>query len=215
MGFIAKNSGGGDFKKVPAGAFIARCYSIIDLGTQTQNGQFGESTAHKLRLGFEVFGEDEDGSPLTVSFKGETKPMTIDKEYTVSMHEKANLRKELSAWRGKPFTDDEAKAFDVSALLGQYCMLNVAHKAAGNGKVYANIAGITPVPGALKNAKPQGVHALVKFDIDQPNMIMFEALPEFLQNKIKSAPEWDRNSRQPELSTANAADDISDDDIPF
>jgi len=61
MGFTTKNSGGGNFKRVPPGAYIGRCFSIIDLGTQTRNGQFGEKTAHEIRLGWELFGEDADG----------------------------------------------------------------------------------------------------------------------------------------------------------
>ena len=35
MSFIVENtSSGGDFKPVPAGLHLARCYRIIDLGTQ-------------------------------------------------------------------------------------------------------------------------------------------------------------------------------------
>lgn len=35
--------------------------------------------------------------------KGE-QPLVIDKEYTLSMAEKSNLRKDLKLWRGKEFT---------------------------------------------------------------------------------------------------------------
>ena len=59
MGFIAKDSGGGDFKRVPPGAYIGRCFSLIDLGTQTTNGQFGEKRQHKIRIAWELFGDDE------------------------------------------------------------------------------------------------------------------------------------------------------------
>ena len=215
MGFIAKNSGGGDFKKVPPGNHVARCYSIIDMGTQTMSGQFGEQSAHKIRLGFEVLGEDEDGTPMMVSINGKSMPMTIDKEYTVSMHEKANLRKELAAWRGRAFTAEEAAAFDVSKLLGQYCLLNVAHKDAANGKTYANIVGISPLPSALKNTKPAGVHPLVRFDLDAPDINVFESLSEWLQNKIKAAPEWDRKGKSSRDEEIIDDAEIDLEDCPF
>ena len=190
MGFIASDAGGGgNFKRVPAGAYIGRCYSLIDLGTQLSTGQYGEKMQHKIRIGWELFGEDESGNPLTIEQDGKEVPMTISKSYTVSLHEKAGLRKDLAAWRGRDFTDDEAKAFDVSKLVGAYCMVNVTTSET-NGKTYSNVAGLTPLPGALKNAKPAAVHANVLFDLDQPDMAVFNSFHEKLQDAIKRSPEW-------------------------
>jgi len=189
MGFTAKDSGGGDFKKVPPGAYIGRCYSLIDLGTQLTSGQFGEKLQHKIRVAWELFGEDDDGHPLTITVDGKEMPLTISKSYTVSLHEKASLRKDLAAWRGKDFTDEEAKGFDVSKLVGAYCMVN-AVTSETNGKTYTNVAGLTPLPGALKNAKPAGVHAPVLFDLDKPDMAVFATFHEKLQDAIKKSPEW-------------------------
>lgn len=189
MGFVASDSGGGNFKRVPQGVFIGRCYSLIDLGTQLSTGQYGEKMQHKIRIGWELFGEDDAGAPLTVDVEGHPMPMTISKSYTVSLHEKASLRKDLSAWRGKDFTDEEAKGFDISKLLGAYCMVNVTTSET-NGKTYSNVAGLTPLPGALKNAKPAPVHAHIKFDLDEPNMVAFNTFHEKLQEAIKRSPEW-------------------------
>ena len=100
MSFIASDSGGnGNYKRVPPGAYIGRCYSLIDLGTQLTSGQYGEKLQHKIRIGWELFGEDENGEALTIDVDGKTMPMTISKSYTVSLHEKAGLRKDLAAWR--------------------------------------------------------------------------------------------------------------------
>ena len=191
MGFIATDSGGGNFKRVPAGAYIGRCYSLIDLGTQLSSGQYGEKMQHKIRIGWELFGEDEQGNPLTVDVDGVEMPMTISKSYTVSLHEKSGLRKDLAAWRGKDFTDEEAKAFDVSKLVGAYCMVNVTTSET-NGKTYSNVAGLTPLPGALKNSKPEPVHEPVIFNLDAPDMEVFESFHEKLQEAIKRSPEYQR-----------------------
>ena len=216
MGFIASDSGGGNFKRVPAGVYIGRCYSLIDMGTQTSTGQFGEKTQPKIRIGWELFGEDEDGSPLTVEVNGHEMPMTISKSYTMSMHEKARLRVELAAWRGKEFTDEDAKGFDVSQLVGAYCMVNVTTSET-NGKTYSNVAGLTPLPGALKNAKPAAVHDLQLFDLDAPDMAVFEAFHEKLQEAIKKSPEWTRNSRKRHQSTDPREHEAAAEeyDIPF
>ena len=151
MAFIAKDSGGGDFKKVPPGAYIGRCYSLIDLGTQLTSGQYGEKMQHKIRIGWELFGDDEEGNPLTVEVDGKQMPMTISKSYTVSLHEKAGLRKDLAAWRGRDFTDEEAKAFDITKLLGKPCMINIIHKPGKSDptKTYQEISSITGIPKGM------------------------------------------------------------------
>ena len=225
MSFIASDSGGnGNFKRVPPGAYIGRCYSLIDLGTQLTSGQYGEKLQHKIRIGWELFGEDENGEALTIDVDGKTMPMTISKSYTVSLHEKAGLRKDLAAWRGRDFTDEEAKGFDVAKLLGAYCMVNIT-TSESNGKTYSNVAGLTPLPGALKNAKPAPVHEHVVFDLDKPDMAVFGGFHEKLQDAIKRSPEWARLARQEQRPTAQSAPPAGhpassgfvpeDEDIPF
>lgn len=189
MGFTATDSGGGNFKRVPQGVFIGRCYSLIDLGTQHTTGQYGDKFQHKIRIGWELFGDDDQGNPLTIDVEGVEMPLTISKSYTVSLHEKSGLRRDLAAWRGCDFTDKEAQAFDVSKLLGVYCMVNVTTSET-NGKTYSNVAGLTPLPGALKNAKPAPVHENVIFDLDNPDMKVFAKFHEKLQEAIKKSPEW-------------------------
>jgi hypothetical protein len=211
MGFIASDNGGGNFKRVPAGVFIGRCYSLIDLGTQLTSGQYGDKEQHKLRIGWELFGEEEDGTPLTIEVDGKQMPLTISKSYTVSMHEKARLRADLAAWRGREFTDEEAKAFDVSKLVGAYCMVNVTTSET-NGKTYSNVAGLTPLPGALKNSKPAAVHAVQLFDLDNPDMVVFEKFHEKLQEAIKKSPEWARYANP--HAKVGVFDDMPG-DVPF
>lgn len=189
MGFVASDSGGGNFKRVPSGVHVGRCYSLIDLGTQLSSGQYGEKMQHKIRVAWELFGEDENGEPLTVEFEGKMMPMTISKSYTLSLSEKASLRKDLQSWRGREFTDEEAKGFDISKLLGAYCMVNVTTSET-NGKTYSNVANLTPLPTALKNNKPAAVHEIVAFDLDNPDWTLFDTFHEKLKEAIKRSPEF-------------------------
>lgn len=219
MGFVASDSGGGNFKRVPPGAYIGRCYSLVDLGTQHSSGQYGEKMQHKLQIRWELFGEDENGNPLTIDVDGKEMPLTISKSYTVSLHEKSGLRRDLAAWRGKDFTEEEAKAFDVSRLVGAYCMVNVT-ASESNGKTYSNVAGLTPLPGALKNAKPAPVHDNVLFDLDKPDMSIFDTFHEKLQEAIKRSPEWASWQKKNGNMNHDTGNDIGDDcpdfgDPPF
>jgi hypothetical protein len=160
---------------------IARCYRLIDLGTQPKSYQGqAKGEARKIMASWEILGDERmpDG-----------KPFTISKSWFLSMHEKATLRKDLESWRGRPFSLEEESSFDVSKLLGAYCMVNCTQSET-NGKTYTNVAGLTPLPGALKNAKPAPVHANVIFDLDKPDMKVFEGFHEKLQDAIKKSPEW-------------------------
>lgn len=186
MGFVASDSGGGNYKRVPAGAHVGRCYSLIDLGTQLSTGQYGEKMQHKIQIKWELFGEDEQGAPLTTD---EGLPMTISKSYTLSLSDKASLRKDLASWRGRDFTEEEAKAFDVTKLLGAYCMVNVT-TSENNGKTYTNVAGLTPLPSALKNSKPNAVHENVIFNLDDPDWELFDSFHDKLKEAIKRSPEY-------------------------
>ena len=189
MGFIAKDTGTtSNFKRVPPGVYVARCYSLIDMGTQLSTGQY-ENEQHKIRLGFEIFGDDDEGNALTVDMNGKEMPLTISKTYTLSLHKKSALRKDLAAWRGVDFTEEEAAGFNVQKLMGQYCMVNVTEKEE-NDKKFTNIVGITPLPKALKNAKPAPVHDSVMFDLDEPDWNVFQHFHPKLQESIKKSPEF-------------------------
>ena len=75
-------------------------------------------------------------------------------------------------------------------------------------------------------AKPEGVHPLVKFDLDNPDMKVFEGFYQQLQDLIKASVEWrERTAKmtgQPAPAKPAAADpksgtsfDDMDSDIPF
>lgn len=189
MGFIVKPSEKREFKRVPTGVYVARCYALIDLGTQIDEGKFGRKEQHKIRIQWELFGEDEDGAPLTIQIDGEEKPMIVSKNYAMSLHEKARLRLDLASWRGKDFTEEEARNFDVSKLLNAYCMLNITERTEGD-KTYTNVSSISPLPAALKNAKPEPINETLVFDLDQPNWSVYEKLPTFLQELIAQSPQY-------------------------
>jgi len=225
MGMTA-TAGSQAFKRVPTGVHVARCVSIIDIGTQRVEFAGETKQQHKIQIKWEVLGEDEAGVPMTADVNGKEMPLTISKRYTLSLNEKAALRRDLEAWRGKPFSAEELAGFDVSKLLGAYCMLNVVEQDGANGKTYANIQSITPIPRELSKHKPAGVHATYVFDIDQPDMAIFSSMHDKLQETIRASAEWQARgskvvpggqSKQAtsEAPTTGTGFDDMDDDIPF
>lgn len=186
MAIIAPKSGGSNLPKkvVPAGSHVARCYSMIQIGTVESEYLGEKKTLHKVMIDFEL--------PLeTAVFReGEPeKPFVISKEYTLSFHEKSTLRSHLQSWRGKAFTDEEAAKFDITKLVGATCMLNVVHKASADGtKTYANIASISPIPKGL--TCPEQVNPTRILAYDSWNQDVFMSLPEWLADKISATPEY-------------------------
>jgi hypothetical protein len=215
MSLFAESTGG-SFKPVPAGLHLARCYRIIDLGTQKSEYEGKVNFLRKIKVVWEVHGTDDDGTPI-VTDKGE--PFIITKDYTLSWGEKANLRKDLQAWRGKPFSEDEQRRFELKNVLDRWCMINVQHKPRRTGDgVYANVMGVTPVASALKGTPmPKGFNPAQMFTLGEPDMDMFETFGDYLKEQIKQSPEWKALfASSPETKTSKGADDdFGDDEIPF
>lgn len=203
---IARATQTSTFKPVPPGSHLARCYRIIDLGTQktTFNGE--SKFIKKVMFQFEVHSEDDDG-PLKTD-KGE--PMSISKNYTLSLSDKAVLRADLEAWRGREFTREELQGFELKNVLGAWCLITVTRATGNDGKEYTNITGVSPVPKAMKQSLPTPFNQVGIFYIDDPDMEMFETLSERIRQKITETPEW--KSRKTPQPSSNFDDDAT---IPF
>jgi hypothetical protein len=212
VSIIVSASSSSNFVPVPSGTHLARCYRIIDLGTQKSEYQGEIKYQPKIMIQFEVHGEDAEGQPIATN-KGE--PMSISKNYTLSLHEKAGLRKDLQSWRGKEFTDQELKGFELKNLLGAWCMINVVRRAGRDGKDYTNIEGIMPVPAPIKKmGLPDGVTDTKIFSLREPDMELFKTFSDNMQFKIRSTPEWNQTVNEHKSAPVGGMADMED-DIPF
>ena len=129
---------------VPAGTHHAVCYGVIAVGTQP-SAQY--QARRKVVICFEIPGE-------RIDINGKSLPRGISKRYTLSLNEKASLRKDLQSWRGRPFTSAELAGFDVSKLIGANCLLSVLHQDRA-GATYANISTISSLPKGMKVLPPE------------------------------------------------------------
>ena len=169
---------------IPAGNYIARCYSMVHVGTVKEEVLGEMKVQNKCRITWELPTE------LRVfdEAKGE-QPLVISKEYTLSMHEKSNLRKDLESWRGKQFTEEQAKSFDITKLLGVACMLNIIHKVTKSGSDYATISNISSIPKGF--VCPEQVNKNYEWNFEDAwDEIALNAMPDFIKDKIKSSAEY-------------------------
>ena len=190
MPLVVKDSG--DFMSVPPGSHIARCYRIVDLGTQRSEYMGKEKYLQKVMLQFEVHSEDDQGNPLVTQ---DGRPLSISKSFTCTLSEKSSLRKDLQLWRGRDFTPEELRGFELKNVLGAWALLSVT-QSESNGKTYTNIAAINPVPKAMKAALPTPVNPTGMFSIEDPDMAMFDTFSENLKNRITSSPEWKERTQE-------------------
>jgi hypothetical protein len=135
---------GSDFTPAPEGMHNAVGVDVVDLGMV--DGQFGMK--HKLKIVWEIDAPMEDGRRFVVS-----------KRYNVSLHEKSTLFKDLKGWRGRPFTPEELKGFDLDKVIGAPCQLVIVHNER-DGSVYADVQ--TVMKAGQAKITPSGNYTRVK-----------------------------------------------------
>lgn len=214
MSTYASDTGGGtDFEPVPEGPHPAICDMFVDFGLQETTGKFAGKIQHKvyfrwqipsLRLSYEKDGVKHEG------------PMTIGAKFTLSLHEKAALRKVLQTWRGKAFTVGELKKFDVTTVVGAPCLLSVSHTPKDGGGVYANVDSVMRLPHGMPIPVMEG--SPIIYDAD--NLDSWESLRPWMQDMIrnqKTPQQADKVNDPDGWRDSSGADDLDDDlsDIPF
>jgi hypothetical protein len=118
------------YTPAPEGLHQAVCVDLVDLGLEQT--PWGEIPRVRLVWQLEIMNEET------------RKRFLVSKKYRPSLHEKATLRKDLECWRGKKFTPDELKGFDLETVLGANAQLQIIHNLSQNGSIYANVQAIVP-----------------------------------------------------------------------
>lgn len=205
MALTVNDTGGGDFEQAPIGTFIARCVRLIDLGTQHGEYQGKATVKREVMISWEL------PSELMTRGEAEGKPFLVARFYTASLGEKANLRHDLEAWRGRAFTEDELAGFDLKNILGKACMVGIIDK---GGK--SRIGSVMALPRGME--APPRINEITYFDIDEWNDLTFDKLSKGIQDKIKASDEYkERNGMAAPKNPAHDPSDFSDfeSDIPF
>jgi hypothetical protein len=178
-----ESKGKGNFipqANIEPGTYPARIVQILDLGLQAQRPYQGQEKApvNEISITYELvdeFMKDEQGNAI------EDKPRWISE--TLPFYglyaDKAKSTQRYNA------LDPEGKYDgDFSQLIGTPCNVTVVNNKSGD-KIYDNVATISTMRQRDADKCPELVNPAKVFDLDAPDLEVFNALPEWLREKIK------------------------------
>ena len=197
------------FESVEPGTYLAVCFAVIDLGTHQDTYEGETRDRHQLMIQWEL--PDE--------LMPDNTPAVVSKWYTFSMNEKATLRLDLEAWRGKKFTEANLGPdgdFEIDKLLGVGCMVSIVEKQGGKG---TKTGSIMKLPKGVTAPKP--VNATELFDLSEPDREVYDRLSDYKKSKIAESREWaalngkKASAKKTVVPDAPSGSELEDDESPF
>lgn len=187
MPIMASASETQTYAPAPEGVHQAVCVDIEDIGmveSAFKDDRTGlPKVQHKIKVYWQISERRDDN-----------KRFVLSKRYTLSLHEKASLRHDLEAWRGRAFTEDELRGFDVETVKGANCLLNVQHRqSADKARTYANVVSIMPLVKGMPKMVDDDYERWVPKSASEPN-------PQGGNDTPEHAP---------------VSEELTDEDIPF
>ena len=169
--------------------------AILDLGNHEE--QYGDQEAKKARKVFLVW--ELTATPMP----GGKQNFFVGRDFTLSLNEKANLRKFIRGWRGEDIPD--GTDFDIGSLLGtpdgqgkppgKKCIVNITHKKSADGKkTYSLVDSVSKI-GRTTAPVPDPTVEPFLWEIDGGSELPeHEWLPHLygkpVQEKIRVSQEW-------------------------
>ena len=217
MEFIAKSEGNSNIPKLENGVYTAISSMLIDLGFQ--KSVLDNNVRRKFMMVWTIVGE-------FIEVNKEQLPRVMSKEYTLSLNEKSNLRKDLQAWRGQAFTEEELQGFNLITVMNKPCQLQIINEEK-NGKTYNNISAIMAMPKGMTVEPLQETTVFITNNPETWNN--WEKIPKWIKEKIKKAEgyenselkqfvdEYEKMEEQnnAEVTATNNGVIAPDDDLPF
>lgn len=193
--------------------YLSRLVQLVDIGKHHRkkwvDGVGYQADTSKPPVNFIIltyeltteFMKDKDGNDV------EGKPRWIGEELPLY---NIDNDKATSSIRYKAFDPAKADAGDWVKQLGKACTVTVAHSKKGKAKV----GNVTP---PMKGVPvPELANPVKFFDTTDPDLAVFESLPEFIKDKIKNALDYEGSSLQAMLEGgAKPKQEKAEEDLPF
>lgn len=211
------------------GSYPGRLVRIYDLGLQPQRDFQGQpkSPAHMISATYELadeFLKDDEGNDM------EDKPRWISHEFVLHplSSDLANSTKSYKA-----LDPDLEEDGDWVKMLGRPVMINIVQGKSKKdpSKIYENIHSLSVMRKKEADKLPELVNEAKFFDLNDPDMEVFNSLPKWLQDKITGNLEFAGSPLEKALAGKSAdkpakkeppkkedpppADDDQDDDAPW
>ncbi len=215
MALNAKTASGGggntNFTPMDSGTYPARLVQVIDMGLQPQRPYQGQEKppVRRVMLTYEFVDEflkDEEGNEQP------DKPRWLSENFPLY-----NLQSEraTSTHRYNAMDPDCIHDGDFSKLLGIPVNVTVVQNPGTGknvGKVYENIDSVSPMRPKDAERCPALVNEPRLFDLDDPDMETFLALPKWLKDVIQSNLEYEGSKLQKMLGDPNAGPGTAQDE---
>lgn len=163
------------------GTKMGICIGVVDIGEQPCTFKGKVNYREQILIVIEFPSEK-------IEIDGESKPRQLSRAYTRTTSDKGAIKKTISAWFAKNFTEDELINFNMNELLLQPCMVTV--KLSEDGQ-YANIDNIVQYPDGIPAPTTETIP--YTFDMDNWNDETFGKLPEWIQEKIKKSTQYQKD----------------------
>jgi len=210
---LAHSGGNSGSKQEPIepGTYPIRVAQIIDLGLQPQRPYQGQEKppAHEIMLTYEFLDEfcvDEEGND------DEDKPRWLSETLPLRS---LKAEKAKSTQRYYALDPNEDLDGDFTQLIGVAANASVvqnAGKGKNAGKVYNNVQALSPMRSKDSSKAPELKNEGKVFDLDDPDLTIFNSLPEWIQDKIKGNLEYGGSALEKALEGAPSASEDNDDD---
>lgn len=144
MPIVASESSGSRRDRPPAPAMMQQCVcvDVIDMGIVEEEWGGKKRKKHIIYIVWHSIEKQDNGEPYEIL-----------KRYTLSLGERATLRAHLEAWRGREFTEEERRGFDVETVIGVNAFITVKHTKR-KGRTWADIVAIQKVPKEFPKGHP-------------------------------------------------------------
>jgi hypothetical protein len=182
MAIIATSEATSNIPLIETGSYPATCFKMIHVGTVSDEFEGKPTKANKVILFFEFPTE-------MYKFKedSEEEPRILNQEFTLSLGAKSKLLPFLNSWRGKPFTAEEAAAFDVSKLIGVPCFISIGSKVSKKGKEFNYIVSALSLPKGMPAPAP----IREQIEVNYQNLTeTFGHVPAYIREKMELTPEY-------------------------
>lgn len=189
---------------VPVKNHVARLYSIVEIGHVPNDFPGKEGTfVHEVRMTWELPNEMRD-------FDGKQKPMVIGGKYTISMYEKANLRKVVDGMLGG-LSEEDVETFNIKSLLGTACLLQTGQRTSKAGNKYAYVISTSQLPEGLKAPQPFNDEQYLDYSADGWSDEVYGKLPQFVKDDMEKSQEMQKRGGFSEKEEES----IDPESIPF
>lgn len=193
-----KPKSGGNFTPAPAmepGTYPCRVVQVIDMGLQDQSSEkYGEKPPkQQIMVTYEFtdeFLQDEEGND------DETKPRFLSENFPLN-HLSSDLAK--STKRYNAIDPEHEHEGDWSELVGIPVNVEISQYQKKDGNMGNSVKNVSPMRPKDAKKVPELVNTPKVFDLDEPDMEIFESFPDWMKDKIKGNLEYEGSALQEAL----------------